>query len=54
MIERMRAPLAVENDAGLSHDDDTSDDDEGNEKKSGIPGTFTEGLTPISSTGSYF
>lgn len=53
MIERMRAPLDVENDAGLSRDDDTSDD-EGNAKKCGIPGTFPEGSVTHSNTGSYF
>lgn len=49
----MRAPLDVENDPGVSHDDDTSDD-EGNEKKSGIPGTFPGGSITHSSDASYY
>lgn len=49
----MRAPLDVEGEPGLSHDDDTSDD-EGSEKKSGIPGTFPGGPITHSSIGSYY
>ena len=49
----MRAPLDVEIEAGLSHDDDTSDD-EGNEKRGGIPGTFPEGSVLHSSIGAYY
>ena len=52
-IERMRAPLDVENEPGLSHDDDTSDD-EGNEKKSAIPGTFPGGSIAHPSTAFYY
>lgn len=52
-IERMRAPLDVENEPGLSRDDDTSDE-EGNEKKNAISGTFPGGPITHSSTASYY
>jgi hypothetical protein len=53
VIERMRAPLDVEDIACLSHDDDTSGD-EGNEKKDDVPGSFPERSDTRSNADSYY
>ena len=54
MIERMRAPLDPEESVDLSHDDDDTSNDEGNEKNDAVPGTFPERSATNSHGGSYY
>lgn len=49
----MRAPLEIEDIAHLSHDDETSDE-EGNEKKDDIPGSYPDKPDTRSNAGSYY